>query len=119
MQLNLPYALWNRNTVQLAVKVMWGIDMPIRTVGEYLRRWGFTPQRPAKRALAQDPVAVQQWLQVQYPAIVRQAKAELGLIHWGDETTVWQDAAWARGYAPAGHRRLTVTVISSLLGITP
>lgn len=124
MHLNLPYALWNRNAVKLAVKVMWGIDMPIRTVGEYLRRWGFTPQRPAKRALAQDPVAVQQWLQVQYPAIVRQAKAEHGLIHWGDETAVWQDAAWARGYAPAGHTpvqehmaqrpRPAITMISAL-----
>ena len=26
------------------------ITLPIRTVGEYLKRWGFTPQKPLKRA---------------------------------------------------------------------
>ena len=48
--LGLPYALWSRRAVHEAVKVKFGVDMPIRTVGEYFRRWGFTPQRPAKRA---------------------------------------------------------------------
>ena len=54
-QLLLEFALWNRRAVMLAIKQFFGIDMPIRTVGEYLRRWGFTPQRPVKRALEQDP----------------------------------------------------------------
>ncbi len=54
-QLQLEFALWNRRAVMLAIKQLFGIDMPIRTVGEYLRRWGFTPQRPVKRALEQDP----------------------------------------------------------------
>ena len=53
-QLLLEFALWNRRAVMLAIKQFFGIDMPIRTVGEYLRRWGFTPQRPVKRALEQD-----------------------------------------------------------------
>ena len=89
--------------MQQAVKAKFAIDMPIRTVGEYLRRWGFTPQRPAKRALQQCPAQVQQWLQVDYPAIVKRAKAEQALVHWADETAVRQDTAWARGYAAAGH----------------
>jgi len=41
--------------------------MPIRTVGEYLRRWGFTPQKPVKRAYEQSPAAVQRWLTETYP----------------------------------------------------
>jgi hypothetical protein len=32
------------------VRRLFGIDMPLRTVGEYLLRRGFTPQRPAHRA---------------------------------------------------------------------
>lgn len=101
--LALPYALWSRRAVQQAVRVKFGIDMPIRTVGEYLRRWGFTPQRPAKRALEQRPAQVRQWLQVDFPALVERAKAEQAVVHWADETAVRQDTAWVRGYAAAGH----------------
>ena len=102
-RLGLPYALWSRKAVQEAVKAKFGVDMPLRTVGEYLRRWGFTPQRPAKRAIEQQPAQVQQWLEVDYPAIVQRAKAEAGVVCWADETAVRQDTAWVRGYAAAGH----------------
>lgn len=101
-KLGLPYAVWNRRAIQAAVKLLWDIDMPIRTVGEYLRRWGFTPQRPAKRALERNPVEVQRWLEIWYPAIRRRAMAQNAIILWEDETQVRQDAAWARSYAPRG-----------------
>lgn len=102
-KLGLPYAVWNRRAVQAAVKLLWDIDMPIRTVGEYLRRWGFTPQRPAKRALERNPVEVQRWLEIRYPAIRRRAMAQNAIILWEDETQVRQDAAWARSYSPRGY----------------
>ncbi len=35
------------------------IDLPVRTVRLYLKRWGFTPQRPLKHAFEQKPEAVQ------------------------------------------------------------
>ena len=53
-QLSLPFALWNRRAVMQLIKVLFDIEMPIRTVGEYLLRWGYTPQRPMKRALEQN-----------------------------------------------------------------
>ena len=101
-QLKLEFALWNRRAVMGAVKQLFGIEMPIRTVGEYLRRWGFTPQRPIKRALEQCPDRVRLWLKNEYPAIQRRAKAEGAEIYWGDETAVRQDGHWVRGFAPAG-----------------
>lgn len=101
-QLSLPFALWNRRAVVELVKRLFGLDMPIRTVGEYLLRWGYTPQRPVKRALEQNPVKVEQWLQDTYPDIVARAKAEGATIYWGDETAVAEDGHWIRGYAPAG-----------------
>ncbi len=42
--------------------------MPVRTVGEYLKRWGMTPQKPLKRAYKQDPNQVKKWLEQEYPA---------------------------------------------------
>lgn len=101
-QLQLEFALWNRRAVMLAIKRLFDIDMPIRTVGEYLRRWGFTPQRPVKRALEQDSLRLKTWLEVEYPKINARAKAEGAEIYWGDETAIRQDSNWVRGYSLAG-----------------
>jgi len=74
--------------------------MPIRTVGHYLKRWGFTPQKPIKKAYEQRPEAVKQWLDEQYPEIARRARTEGGEIHWGDETTLVNTDVRGRGFAP-------------------
>ena len=74
--------------------------MPVRTVGEYLKRWGFTPQRPVKRACEQNPRAVRRWLDDEHPAIEARARAEEAGIHWGGETGLRSDAARGRGCAP-------------------
>ena len=102
-QYKLPFALWTRQAVQELVKVRLRVRMPLRTVGEYLKRWGFTPQKPLKRAYEQRPAAVRQWLDAAYPAIVRRAKQEQAEIHWGDETGMRNDSQHGRRYAPRGH----------------
>lgn len=76
-QLKLPFALWTRIAVQQLVKQLWAIEMPIRTVGEYLRRWGFTPQKPLRKAYEQNPKAVKKWLDEQYPAIAQGPKKKV------------------------------------------
>ena len=76
--------------------------MPIRTVGHYLKRWGFTPQKPIRRAYEQRPEAVKQWLNEQYPEIARRARTEGGEIHWGDETALVNTDVRGRGFAPKG-----------------
>lgn len=101
-QLGLGFALWNRRAVKELIQAEFGLTMPIRTVGEYLRRWGWTPQRPLKRALEQNPVKITRWLKEAYPQIARRAKTEQAIIYWGDETAVAEDGHWLRGYAPAG-----------------
>jgi transposase len=49
--------------------------MSDRLVGKYLKRWGFTPQRPMKRALEQRPEKIQAWLNDTYPALEAKARA--------------------------------------------
>lgn len=68
-QLKLTFALWSRAAVLLLVKQEFGIELPIRTMGEYLKRWGFTPQKPITRAYEQGPEAVKAWLDEHHPAI--------------------------------------------------
>lgn len=102
-QLKLPFNLWTRIAVQQYIKQLWSINMPIRTVGEYLKRWGYTPQKPMRRAYEQNPKAVKKWLTEEYPAIVKKAKKEKAEIHWGDETGLCNDSYHGRSYAPRGH----------------
>jgi transposase len=108
-ELEIPSALWTRQAVQELIKQQVGIHLPIRTVGEYLRRWGYTPQRPVRKAYKQDPRAVAEWLEKTYPEIERRAAQEGGEIHWGDETGVRSTCQHSRGYArPGATPELTV-----------
>jgi transposase len=101
-ELGIDSALWTRRAVSALIEQAYGVTMPIRTVGEYLKRWGYTPQKPLKRAYEQDPKAVQQWLEVSYPALEERAHSEEAEIAWGDESGLRSDAQVGRGYAPKG-----------------
>ena len=101
-QMKLPFALWTRIAVQQLIKQLWSIKMPIRTVGEYLKRWGFTPQRPLRRAYKQNPKAVKSWLDNEYPDIAKRAIKENAQIQWGDETGLCNDSYHGRSYSPRG-----------------
>jgi len=101
-QIKLPFALWTRDAVRLLIKQYYGIEMPIRTVGEYLKRWEFTPQKPIKRAYEQSSPAVKSWLDKDYPVIAVRAKKENAEIYWGDETGIQTGANRVRGFAPKG-----------------
>jgi len=101
-QYKLPFALWTRKAVKELIKRELDIDIAIRTTGDYLRKWGFTPQKPKKKAYEQRPVEVKKWLEEQYPSIKARAKTEQADIHWGDETGCKNQCNHGRGYAPKG-----------------
>jgi transposase len=101
-QLKMPYALWTRSAVGELIEQQFGIKLPVRTVGHYLERWGFTPQKPIRKAYEQRPAEVKRWLEEDYPAITQRAKAEGAEIHWGDETGLRSDDVRGRSYAPRG-----------------
>lgn len=95
--------LWTRRAVRDLIRKEFDIDMPIRTVGEYLKRWGYTPQKPRRQAKRQDPEKLREWLEHIYPAIAEVAAKEGGEIHWCDEKGVGANEFPGRGYAPIGH----------------
>ena len=49
-QLKMDFALWNRAAVGVLIERECGIALSVRAVGNYLNRWGFTPQKPIKKA---------------------------------------------------------------------
>lgn len=101
-QLKLPFYLWTREAVGQLIERRFGIRLSIWTVGRYLARWGFTPQKPVRRAFEKSPEQVRHWLEQKYPAIRRQAKREGAEIYWGDEMGLRSDHAAGRSYGRRG-----------------
>jgi transposase len=120
--LEIPSALWTRQAVQELIQQQTGQRLPIRTVGEYLGRWGYTPQKPVRKSYKQDPAAVNEWLETKYPKIEKRAVEEDAEIHWGDEMGVRSTCQHSRGYAQPGNTpemivsgsRFSVNMISTI-----
>lgn len=103
-KLGLPHALWTRRAVGDLIRKELNIDLADRSVGTYLRRWGYTPKKPSRCARRQDPDEVEHWLLETYPAIEQQAEREGADIFWTDEVGVQADHHPGRGYAREGER---------------
>jgi transposase len=121
-QLGLAGFLWTRDVVAELIGQRYGLLLARTTVGGYLRGWGFSPQKPQRRALEQNPAAVARWLATEFPAIRAQAKREGGVVLWLDEMGVRSDAAAGRSWAPVGQtpvikgtgKRFRVNMLSAI-----
>ena len=61
-QLKLPFYLWTRAGVATLIEREYGMAVSLTTVGRYLRAWGMTPQKPARRAYERNDSAIKRWL---------------------------------------------------------
>ena len=101
-QMKIDFALWTRGAVTELIVREFGVDLSIRAVGDYINRWGFTPKKPIKRAYEQQPEAVRNWLDEEYPEIERRAMGDGAEIQWGYETCVMNIDVRGRSYSPRG-----------------
>ena len=121
-QLRLPGFLWTRDSVAELIFRRFGLRLSRWTIGRHLKDWGLTPQKPAKRALEQNPAQVTYWLQTKYPAIVHRAGLEKADIFWGDEMGLRSDhqsgTTWGeKGQTPIVRRsgdRFSCNMISAI-----
>lgn len=102
--LGIQHTLWTRCAVGELIQKEYGMDLAERTVGQYLRRWGYTPKKPSRHGRRQDPDAVEEWLLETYPAIEVQAFRENAEILWTDEVGVAADHHPGMSYARQGER---------------
>ena len=102
-QLKMKCCLWTKRAIHDLILQKYKLDMGSSTLGYYLARWGYSIQRPIKKARNQNPEQVDQWMNEEYPSIAAIAKAERAEIYWGDETALQNTANYARGYSPKGH----------------
>lgn len=121
-QLKLPFGLWTREAVQQLIVERFGIELSRWQVGRYLKSWGYTPQKPIRKAFEQKPEQVKQWLNKEYPAIKKRAVKEKGVIYFGDETGMRSDHQAGRSYAKKGEtpvikstgQRFSLNMISAI-----
>ena len=121
-QMKLLGFLWNRSNIQGLIKQLFKITLTPQAISNYLKKWGFTPQRPIKRSYKQNPDEIKKWLEVEYPEIKARAKAENAEINWGDETGCQNESNYLKGYAPkgktpvlpVGNEHLRVNMISAI-----
>jgi len=52
---NLPSGTWTRQAIAELIERRLGVELTLQGVGKYLRRWGLTPQKPARHSREQDP----------------------------------------------------------------
>lgn len=102
-QLKLEFALWTREAVAVLIERETGMRLSLSGVGNYLKSWGFTAQRPIRRATERREAEVQAWIETEYPAIAKRAKAEKAEIQWADETGLSNQANYGKSFAPKGN----------------
>jgi len=121
-QLKLPFFLWTREAVRDLIERRFAIRLSLVAVGNYLRRWGFTPQKPLRRAFEQDPARVGRWLAEEYPQIAKAAHQAGAQLLWGDEMGLRSDHAAGRSFGlrgrtpvvPGTGQRFSASVISAI-----
>ena len=113
-QMRFKECMWTRNNIRQLIREKYGIDIKLSTLGYYLARWGFTVQRPVKRAYKQDEKKIDAWLNSEFPGITERAKKEDAEIFFGDETNIQNTANYARGYAPKGQTPVVQTEAQKL-----
>lgn len=101
-QLKMPFVLWTRAAVRDLIDERFGVTLALTTMGNYLRKWNFTPQKPIRKAFEQKAEKVREWIEVEYPKIAKKAKKEGAAIFWCDETKVTNEVHNGRSYAPRG-----------------
>jgi transposase len=84
-QLKLPFYIWTREALGQFIEKRFGIRVSIWTVGRYLERCGFIPQKPVRQAFEKNAETVRRWLEEDYPGIQRKARVEKARTYWGDE----------------------------------
>jgi transposase len=101
-QLKLPFYLWTREAVGKLVEQRFEIRLSLSTIGRYLRKWEFSPQKPIRRAWERNPLEIKEWLEKEYPSIRRQAKVQKAQIFWGDEMGLRSDHSTGRSFSRRG-----------------
>lgn len=104
MDYELNYATWTRRAIAELVKIKFKVDVKERTMGDYLKRWHMSPQKPVKQAYQRDPLKVEEWVSKTFKAIKRQAEKIGAVLFFGDEACAQTHDSNGKSYSPIGQK---------------
>ena len=70
-----PTDLWTCPRVAKLIQSRWNVRYHVDHIGRLLRSLGWTPQKPARRAIERDEDGIQGWVEVQWPRIKKKPRA--------------------------------------------
>jgi transposase len=74
--------LWDRDAVMQLIEQRLGIVLSVRSVGDYLKRWGLTLKYADKSPQQRCAKEIRNWLDANYSGIEHQAKSDGAEIYW-------------------------------------
>jgi transposase len=66
---------WTRQRVAEVIRRAFGVRYHPAHISRLLDRWGWSRQKPLRRARQRDEAAIQEWLSQRYPALVKRGRA--------------------------------------------
>jgi transposase len=93
---------WKRKTIVELVKHEFGIDVSVTTIGNYLKRWGFTNQVCTKVAYQRDPLKIAKYILETFLDIYKRSKESNIPIYWSDEAGAHSESTKVKSYSPRG-----------------
>jgi transposase len=85
-ELGLAGRLWTRQAVADLIERAYDVRLTAPGVNRYLRSWGLGPREPVDRACGLCADAVARWLDRDYPAVERAARASGAQLCWVGRT---------------------------------
>jgi transposase len=98
----LSAALWTRDLVRQAVKMWFGVELTLASIGRTLHDLGLSAQRPSHRPVEADAAKIAAWRTETWPALHAEAKAAGATIFFLDEAGVRSDHRTGTTWAPVG-----------------
>jgi len=86
--LGMPYSLWTRQIACDFIKKEYDVRLPLRTMTNYLKKWGFVCSTPKNSEAYNENSAFSRFIEDDFPDIVRRAKSENVGIYWYCETRI-------------------------------
>jgi transposase len=97
-----PNELWTIPRIARMIGEKFAVRASGSEVWRLLRRMGWSPQKPAKRARERNPEAIALWKKEKWPRILQQAQREGRTIVFVDESGLSMKPARKSTWAPAG-----------------
>ena len=94
--------LWTCERLRQIIEQETGKSLHTSSVWRRLRLWGYSNQKPSRRALQADRKEQERWLKEEWPKIREKARKWRALLYFQDEAGVSLTAALGKTWAPKG-----------------